>query len=128
MIRLVLWSTLYDDLHEAVQGFERLIVFCIAARSASSSFKKMKNGVCVFVETWSLVMEVELNARSKRHWEDSLDGETVETAQVKFKRLLGKDVFDAPDTSACIYASFPELISSIVTTNLNIQLITSSRQ
>lgn len=43
-------------------------------------------------------MEVELNARSKRHWEDSLDGETVETAQVKFKRLLGKDVFDAPDT------------------------------
>lgn len=73
-------------------------------------------------------MEVELNARSKRHWEDSLDGETVETAQVKFKRLLGKDVFDAADTSACIYASFPELISSIVTTNLNIQLINSSRK
>ena len=45
-------------------------------------------------------MEVELNARSKRQWEDSLDGETVETAQVKFKRLLGKDIFDAPDTSA----------------------------
>lgn len=73
-------------------------------------------------------MEVELNARSKRHWEDSLDGETVETAQVKFKRLLGKDVFDAADTSACIYASFLELINSIVTTNLNIQLINSSRK
>ncbi|KAM7438304.1 hypothetical protein ABFA07_012225 [Porites harrisoni] len=36
-------------------------------------------------------MEVELNARSKRHWEDSLDGETVETAQVKFKRLLERN-------------------------------------
>ena len=35
-------------------------------------------------------MDIGLNVRAKRSWDGASDDEIVETAQIKFKRLLGK--------------------------------------